>query len=379
MAKETTPKHKILSQWIKDNITNGTYLPGDKIPSENELSLLFNYSRQTVRQAISNLVGEGILSREQGSGTYVSIRLTTLNHTKTMRIGVITTYLDDYIFPSIIRGVEEVLTANGYTLSLAITHNKTSDEANCLSSMINDGVDGIIIEGTKTALPNMNEELYKKLKLRNIPIVFINGFNEAYADSYVIMDDIKGGELAGDFLYGNGHIKIGGFFKSDDIQGIRRYEGLLKSVIKNNSILKDDGVFWYTTEDFHYLFNTSMDAMILERLQGVTAVVCYNDLVAADLIKLLKRNHISVPEDISIISFDNSFLAKEMVCNLTSVIHPSKKMGKKAASILLDLIHSPRGYQLPFNLETGHTPKGECAVLEPTLKIRSSVKNIAVK
>ncbi len=363
MSNEKIAKHLLLSQWIKDNISNQTFLVGDKIPSENELSNLFGYSRQTVRQAIGNLVSEGILTREHGSGTYVNLKpLLKPNPSKTMRVGVITTYLDDYIFPSIIHGIEEVLTVNGYTMSLGITHNKPSNEENCLHSMIQTGVDGIIIEGTKTALPNMNESLYEELKERNIPTVFINGFNGSNVKSYVVMDDRKAGELALDYLNANGHTHIGGIFKSDDIQGIKRYEGLLKSLKKNNHTLHDNSMIWYTTEDFKYFFDGSMDKIIMERLKDVTAVVCYNDQVAAGLIKVLKRNHLSVPDDKSIISFDNSFLAKEMVCNLTSVIHPSKKIGKKAALILQKRMED-------YSYE-------EEVILEPSLKIRESVKVI---
>lgn len=363
MSNKQIAKHILLSQWIKDNIANGTYLVGDKIPSENELSNQFHYSRQTVRQAIGNLVSEGILIREHGSGTYVNSKpLIHRNPSKTMRIGVITTYLDDYIFPSIIHGIEEVLTVNGYTMSLGITHNKPSNEENCLHSMIQTGVDGIIIEGTKTALPNMNDSLFEELKDRGIKTVFINGFNGKNVDSYVVMDDRKAGELVGDYLNSNGHTHIGGIFKSDDIQGINRYEGLLKSLKKNNHTLHDNSMIWYTTEDFKYFFDGSMDKIIMERLQDVTGVVCYNDQVAAGLIKVLKRNHLSVPEDKSIISFDNSFLAKEMVCNLTSVIHPSKKMGKKAAMVLLKLMEDPT--------------YAEEVVLEASLKIRESVKDL---
>lgn len=361
MAKQIKSKHVLLSEWIKTNISNGSFLPGDKIPSEHDLASQFQYSRQTVRQAIGNLVAEGILSREQGSGTYVNTSIKKDNNNKTMRIGVITTYFDDYIFPSIIHGIEEVLTKNGYTLSLGITHNKTADEENCLLQMIQTGVDGIIIEGTKSALPNSNLHLFQELEKQHIQTVFINSFYKAHSDSYVVMDDIKSGELVTDYLISKGHSKIGGIFKSDDIQGLKRYEGIIKSLKKNGIPLDDNSIFWYTTEDFKYLFNGPMDKILLSRLEHMTSIICYNDQVAAGLIKVLKRANISVPDDISIISFDNSFLAKEMVCNLTSVIYPAKKIGQKAANLLLNKINNPL--------------IKEKITLEPSLKIRGSVKN----
>jgi len=361
MIQNQNSKHAALSQWIKENIENETFKVGEKIPSENELASRFGISRQTVRQAIGNLVSEGMLIREHGSGTFV-LPKNKISAEKTMRIGVITTYLDDYVFPSIIHGIEEVLTPNGYTLSLGITHNKPSNEEKSLLQIMQNGVDGLIVEGTKSALPNINFSLYEQIREKNIPIVFINGYYKGYDDSYIILDDAKAGEILTDVLIDNGHTLLGGIFKSDDFQGIGRYEGFQRSMKKHNLTVNDNSVIWYTTEDFHYYFEGSMDKIILERLADVTGVFCYNDLVAAALIRLLKRNQKTVPDDISVVSVDNSFLAKQLVYNLTSVTYPAKRIGKKAAQILLQ------------HISNNHKP--EHIVMEPNIKIRGSVKKL---
>lgn len=361
MIHNELSKHAVLSRWIKENIENQTFKTGEKIPSENELASRFGISRQTVRQAIGTLVAEGILAREHGSGTYVLPVKINLSE-KTMRIGVITTYLDDYVFPGIIHGIEEILTPSGYTLSLGITHNKPSDEEKSLLQIMQSGVDGLIVEGTKSALPNSNGRLYEQLKEKNIPTVFINGYYRGYDDSYIILDDVKAGEILTDVLVENGHTSIGGIFKSDDFQGIGRYEGLQRSAKKHNLSINDNAVIWYTTEDFHYFFEGGMDKIMLDRLKEVTGVVCYNDLAAAALVRLLKRNGKTVPEDLSIVSVDDSFLAKQLVCNLTSIIYPAKRIGKKAARLLLQQINNSR--------------KPEHVVLEPCIKLRDSVKKI---
>ncbi len=362
MINNELSKHAVLSHWIKENIENNTFKIGEKIPSENELASRFMISRQTVRQAIGTLVAEGILVREHGSGTYVRLPGPKVSAEKTMRIGVITTYLDDYVFPGIIHGIEEILTNNGYTLSLGITHNKPADEENCLVQILQSGVDGLIVEGTKSALPNPNERFYEQIEEKRIPIVFINGYYRGYNGSCILLDDVKAGEMLTNILIENGHSLIGGIFKSDDQQGIGRYEGLLKSVKKNNLSVNDDSIIWYTTEDFNYFFEGRMDKIILDRLNGMTGVVCYNDLAAAALVRLLKRNGKAVPEDLSVVSVDNSFLAKQMVCNLTSIVYPAKKIGRKAAQLLLQHIN--------------HSKKPEQVILEPYMKIRDSVKKL---
>lgn len=356
-------KHIQLAEWLRERIQNGTYAPGEKIPSENELAASFQFSRQTVRQAIGKLESEGLLSRSQGSGTYVSPAFSAESAQKTMRIGVITTYLDDYVFPGIIHGIEKVLTEKGYTMFLGITHNKQADEENCLRQMLSNGVDGIIVEGTKSALPNINEELYDSFIKLHVPLVFINGYYGSRNDSWVVMDDVKAGALLAGVLAQNGHRKIAGIFKSDDMQGVKRYQGVCSGAKALGLELNDNSVLWYTTEDLPFYFEPNFDPVILERLKGCTAAVCYNDQIAASLLKVLSRNQKRVPEDLSLVSFDNSFLAAQMACNLTSVTYPAQEIGRQAALLLLKKLERP-----DYN---------EQIKLEPVIVSRGSVKNIA--
>lgn len=353
-------KHEEISRWLKEKITNGIFAIGDKIPSENELAAQFGYSRQTVRQAIGSLEAAGILTRTQGSGTYVCRRTEQQPKNVTMRIGVITTYLDDYIFPGIIHGIEEVLSENRYMMSLGITHNRQTDEENALRQMMENGIDGLIVEGTKTALPNVNEQLYQEISDQGIPIVFLNGYPKGCTESYVIMDDVRAGEISAEALISKGHTKIGGIFKADDRQGLRRYEGLQHKIKEHGLTLSDHSILWYTTEDLPYLFTGSFDDMILSRFQDVTGLVCYNDQIAASLIRLFQRHQLSVPKSYSMVSFDNSMLAGKVSCDLTSVIYPSQEIGRMAAELMLKKIADP-------NCRDNIT-------VQPELKLRNSVR-----
>ncbi|NLJ91271.1 MAG: substrate-binding domain-containing protein [Clostridiales bacterium] len=362
MSKSNETKHEILSNWIRGNIDNGTFQPGSKIPSEKELAQKFGYSRQTVRYSIGKLAAEGILIKEQGKGTFVSDEKVQKAKQTTNRIGVITTYLNDYIFPSIIQGIEGVLTKEGYTLSLGITYNNSLNEEQCLLQILESGVDGIIIEGTKSALPNRNEDLFQNIKKNGIPLVFINGFYSGYNNSYVVMDDVKAGEMITEELINKGHREIGGIFKSDDMQGIKRFEGMIQMAKKHNIAINDRSILWFTTEDMEYLFNGKMDQYILSRFNNCTGVVCYNDEIASNFIEILKRNQLKVKDNMSVVSFDNSFLAKENLYNLTSIDYPSKLIGISAAKVLLKMIKNPL-YEKKIKLK-------------PSIIIRDSVKTI---
>lgn len=329
-----TPKYAIVQEWIKSEIHKGTYKNGEKILSENELMEKFNFSRQTIRLAISNLENQGYLEKIKGSGTYVHIK--TASATKeTRNIGVIITYLDEYIFPEIIKGIENVLSENNYNITLGITYNKVEKETSILNSMINKKVDGIIVEGTKSAIPNPNKEIYNQLK-KTIPCVFINGCYPNLDMPLYTMNDVEGGYIATNYLIEHGHKKIGACFKSDDIPGHKRYEGFMKAMHKHNIAVNEKSILWYTTEDLDFMFKGEADSLLVKRFESCTAIICYNDQMALSLIRFMERNNIKPFEDISVIGFDNSTLSKFL--DLTSVNHAKYDLGALAAEALVKQI-----------------------------------------
>lgn len=358
------PKHVLLSDWIRERIKNGTFPNGSKLLSENELALHFSYSRQTVRQAIGTLVNEGILERRRGSGTYV-----VFNRSKkqpmTNNIAVITTYLDSYVFPGVIQGIDRVLSVNGYNMKLGITYNKSKNEANVLESMLESGVDGFIIEPTKSALPNPNNTLYQEILKSGLPVLFINGYYSSLDIPCVSMDDYAGGRKNAQYLIDHGHEKLFGIFKSDDIQGHFRFSGFVNTIKENGLCYDDNSVLWFVTEDMEQIFDADNDERLLRRLENSTGIVCYNDEVASLLVEMLKRNGKSVPDDFSVVSFDNSNLATAGGLSLTTIDYKGDLIGQKAAKQMLELIHGAEkrmGYSVM-----------------PELVERDSVKGIKVK
>ena len=109
LMEQKQPKYYQLMTDLKEKVTKGEIRPGDKLPSENELSAAYQISRQTVRKALAVLDSEGYIYAEHGRGTFCRERVM---HTGNSRnIAVVTTYLSDYIFPRVIQGIDEVLTS----------------------------------------------------------------------------------------------------------------------------------------------------------------------------------------------------------------------------------------------------------------------------
>lgn len=129
-VSEMKPKYKVIIDDIKSKILSGVYSVGEQIPTESAIQEEYKVSRHTVRKAILELSNEGFLRSEKGSGTYVSNQYQSKSggNSNNKTIGVITTYISDYIFPSIIRGIEGRLNEANYSLLLASTNNDVEQE-----------------------------------------------------------------------------------------------------------------------------------------------------------------------------------------------------------------------------------------------------------
>ncbi|MBQ2802917.1 MAG: GntR family transcriptional regulator, partial [Lachnospiraceae bacterium] len=174
--QETQNKYQALINYINQQIHDKKWCSGDKLPSENELSEQFGISRQTVRRALSVLEEEGVVCRIKGSGTYLNFDKTKGIEQKN-RIALVTTYVDSYIFPKTIQGIESILFENGYSVQISFTNNTLEREKSILQDIISrDDVAGVIVEGTKSGLPNPNIDLYRQLIRRKVPLLFINTY-----------------------------------------------------------------------------------------------------------------------------------------------------------------------------------------------------------
>lgn len=338
-AEKKAPKYCVLAEELTQKINGGTFREGEKLPSENELCHSLGLSRQTVRQAFALLESRGIVSRRRGSGTFVQPAARSQG---TGSVGVIATYITDYIFPAIIRGIESELTKLGYTLTLGVTKNKVENESRILRSFLEKKVDGIIVEGTRTAFPNPNAALYGTLAENRIPCVFFNGFYRQVPCVHLVTDDRACGEKAARYLLAqNPGRKLGGIFKSDDFQGLERYAGFAKGIRACGGEPDGGSVVWFTTEEQDGLFSGLSGENVLGRLRDCSGIVCYNDQIALGLIRLFLGNGVRVPEDTAVIGFDEASLSDYSPVPITTFRHPKEKMGVLAADKIDRLIRDP--------------------------------------
>lgn len=356
-------KYLTIVDWVKNYIVTENLKPNDRFLTEMELCSIHNVSRQTVRQAMMKLESENIIKRVRGSGTFVSEGIRPAAAV-TGTIGVISTYFSDYIFPHIITGIESVINETACPIQIAITHNRGIEEAQALSGMLANGVRGLIVEPSKSALPNMNMGLYDKIDRSGIPLVFFNAKYEWSSAPCVAMDDVAAGKTVTNYLFDCGHRVISGFFVFDNIQGHKRYRGFMESCIAHGNTDAEQNVFWYAAQESAKMFTYEKNR-ILDILKSSSAIVCYNDMLAVEMLKFCRENGLRVPEDVSVVGIDDSKYAAVCDVPLTTVHHPHSGLGEAAARALLKRIEAPGAVQHDI-------------LFTPELVVRESVKTINI-
>ena len=336
-------KYSEIAEVLKKEISDGLYSKTGRLPTEYDLVDRFGVSRQTVRQAIASLKNDGYVYQVQGSGTYVSTERSLGRPQSAFKnVFIICTYISEYIFPRIVRGIESTLNGTGYRINLAATGNKVELERKILRDVIKLGeCDGLIVEGSKTGFPNPNIALYKEIEKLGIPVVFLHCTYQELPDSVVVgMDDKAGGKIATQKLIEQGCRNILGIFKSDDRQGLLRYAGFSEGIIDTGLGLDRSDVRWYTTEDVQdrgMAFDSGIIDLISQK--NIDGIVCYNDMVAADLVRELINSGKPVPK---LVSFDDSYLAHSCQVRFESLGHRKEELGILAANKIRNMIEGKK-------------------------------------
>ncbi|MFB9325787.1 GntR family transcriptional regulator [Paenibacillus aurantiacus] len=348
MKEQLPPKYRQLKEQIISWIAAGQFSPHDKLPSEHEIAAQSGMSRQTVRQSLGDLEAEGWLYRVQGKGTFVADSMPENGRKPAeppgLTVGLMTTHISDYIFPTIVRGVESALRAQGARLLLASTDNEKDKERESLESMLREPLGGLIIEPTKSAEGNPNFDYFLALEARGIPYVMLN---ERYSDvdaPCLKVDDELGGYRAAEHLAELGHKRIAGFFKTDDFQGVHRMRGFMRCLRERRLPLATGSLLRYTTEEKLTKPAEALEALLaLGPGERPTAIVCYNDELAVRLLDIVRRSGLAVPSDLSIVGFDDATLATATEVKLTTLEHPKTRMGEDAVAMLMRLIGGKHG------------------------------------
>ncbi|GAA2737686.1 LacI family DNA-binding transcriptional regulator [Pedococcus aerophilus] len=271
-------------------------------------------------------------------------------------VGLIVPELTNPIFPAFAQIIETALARHQFTPVLCTQTPGGVHEDEYVQMLLDRGVAGIIYVSGQHADVTEDTDRYAALRERGLPIVLVNGYQQGIDAPFISNDDVASMELALTHLVQLGHTRIGLAIGPDRfVPVIRKIAGFRSSM--HTLLGRDDVEELIERTMFSVEGGDTAGARLLDK--GCTAVVCGSDLMALGAIRAARRAGLRVPEDFSVVGYDDSPLIAFTDPPLTTVRQSVQPMAEAAVRALLDEI---RGEP---------TPRAEY-VFRPELVVRAS-------
>ena len=256
-----------------------------------------------------------------------------LTKQKSTTIGVVVPSINNMFFTELVYGIENELKTNSLSIILACTNGDSDEEQKCVNNLISRNVSGIIVAGPGTE--NIKAKFYDNIS-HKIPLVFINSEYMDSNISYVSNDEASGAKIALNYLLDNNHKDIL-FVRGKDSYSYDIKEKIYKEIMaKNFDSSKIINIGNGNTSDT--VDNTMNIFLDILNNSSSTAVFACNDLMAVGVLNACKKLGIKVPNEISIIGYDNNPLSKFVEPKLTTMDQNMFFLGANAAQLLVEKI-----------------------------------------
>ncbi|MCB2306908.1 LacI family transcriptional regulator [Clostridium estertheticum] len=254
----------------------------------------------------------------------------------TKTIGILVPSIDNLFFPTVIKAIEYELRINGYSIYLCDTADNASEEIKYIRSLMGRQVDGIIVIDPKTE--NMKNGFYEMVG-KDIPLVSINGYNKDIDCNFVLNDEANGARQAMEYLLKLGHENII-FVRGKESYSYDIKENVYIKFMEENKLTVQKKIIDVGEGNSYDTVDGTMNIMKkeLENLKAPIAVFSCNDLMALGVLNACKKMNLDVPNEVSIIGFDNICISSIVEPKLTTVDQNMYLLGENAAKMLLDLI-----------------------------------------
>ena len=252
-------------------------------------------------------------------------------------IGAIIPTMENAIFARGVQALEEQLSAKGITLLVATSHYDITREAAQIKVLIGRGVDGLILVGE--ARP---QEVYHLMQVRGVPFVLVWTYRDGAQHRCVGFDNRAAARSMAEHVLAFGHRRIG------MISGVTAWNDRASERVGGvQDALEKQGLHLDPPYLIESTYSLSAGAEAVQRLATLaprpTAIICGNDVLAAGAILGLRGIGMTVPDDFSVVGFDDIDLATAVSPSLTTVHVPHRRMGEAAAELLHRMITEGSG------------------------------------
>ena len=254
---------------------------------------------------------------------------------KSDTIGLVVGDLGDPFFSLLMKGVEKVTNAHGKQLLISAGHHNPEQEHKAILSLIERRCDALIVHTKSLADYHVMELLHSQPAA-----VLINRFIHGFEGRCIHLDNLKAGEMATNYLIEHGHRRIAFLSRGAESRHLeledarQRLQGYQEALI-SHGIMPDRKLMANNLPDEKGGYLATVE--LLERKVDFTAIFAYNDAMAAGCMMALREKKIQVPEDVSVLGFDDVLLAKYLNPGLSTVRYPIEEMAAQSAELALSL------------------------------------------
>ncbi|EOW9268090.1 TPA: substrate-binding domain-containing protein [Vibrio cholerae] len=328
-----------------------------------DIARLAGVSTSTVSHVInkSRFVSDEIAERVNNAAQQLNYapsalaRSLKMNRTKT--IGMLVTTSTNPFFGEVVKGVERSCYHQGYNLILCNTEGDNQRMKASINTLLQKRVDGLLL--MCSTLEGERLDVFDRYP--DIPIVVMDWGPILFASDKIQDNSLQGGYMAAKHLIESGHKEFGcitGPLIRHQAQ--MRYEGYKRALAEAGIAINPD---WIVESDFECEGGYQAFEKLYERGKLPSALFVSNDMMAMGVIQAASQRGLRVPDDLSLIGYDDVHIAKFMTPALTTIHQPKYRLGKAAVDTLL------------YRLENPDTT-AQVVQLEPTLVVRNSVRKL---
>lgn len=286
-----------------------------------------------------------------------------LRSNRTNVIGAVMVDIGTPYFANIIYGVQRAIRPAGKSLMVSSGYADQDHEARAIIEMVDRSCDGIVLYLERP----MRADAAQILRKARIPVVSVGHDHFDLSGGRVLLDNFEGARAAMRHLLEHGHREIV-YLSGDPTIGdaIDRLEGVRAALAETGRTLDDIEVI---SGLFHENFGLTAGRELLARRRDFTAVFAGADVIAAGFYLALGEAGLSIPQDISVIGFDDAYHAQFMSPPLTTIRQEPDHLGQQAAGHLLSLLADPKAGPLQSLARTSLVVRSSVAVPQVVMEV----------
>lgn len=308
-------------------------------PTIKDVAKKANVSTATVSRILNGLPGYSDETRQKVQkvieelGYQPNAIARGLVNKRTKTLGVLLPNVSSMFASEILNGIEDTAHESDYSVIVCNTDSNGVRTLKYLQVLNEKRVDGIIFTSEE-----LKEDYYKAMKEMNVPIVLVSTASDLYPLPYVKVDDMRAAYSATEYLIKNGHKKIAMISgrREDPIAGVPRVNGF-KQALEDYGIPFEQNRITYGID---FGFKTGIMCMeeLLKNAPDSTAIFAASDEIAIGAISVANKYNVKIPDQLSIIGYDNLKIAEMSVPPLTTVGQPLYEIGQTSANLLINMI-----------------------------------------